>query len=336
MPFNVDHATLCPACPFGVCIEDRRSNPVPGRKTQFRLKQNVAFGCTFGEFVPGTDNDPEPSRTYDEYIGTFSNNAAAAGAQLFGAEFSDLKQGAIAKVEGDVFELLEAGALWNAAAVWNHYMSTGVWTSNVFSIPAGAIITPTRKVAIVKLPRGYDTTRLFKAEIRSSIKAHEQALKLRDMELGLSSPDIVGIRIPEPMPSEYTVFTEQLNHLGDQNRALIENAHTKIEGTLEGRSFLFAIAVKRTTRSDRLYQALFEANILKYLIEVVLRGAAFKFNVHLGSFEGADVVGHYKAASLISLMRGGEPSLAVDRLYKAEQPTKSAQVILDDLPLFPL
>jgi len=215
-------------------------------------------------------------------------------------------------------------------------MSTGVWGSNVFAIPAGAVVTPTRRVAIVKLPRGYDPTRLFKAEVRNSIKAHEQALKLRDMELGLSSPDIVGIRIPEPQPAEYAVFTEQLKTLNDENRVLLENAHARIEGSLEGRSFLFAIAVKRTTRSDRLYQALFEANILKYLIEVVLRGAAFKFNVHLGSFEGADVVGHYKAASLISLMRGGEPSLAVDRLYRAERPMDAAQVILNDLPLFPL
>jgi hypothetical protein len=334
MPLNVIHPEVCPKCPFGFCIEDLRSNPVRGRDTKFRLKQNVALGCTFDEFVPGTDNDPDPSRTYDQYLERFSNNAKGAGAHLY--DQFQISQPAIAKVEGDVFELLEAAALWNAASVWNHYMSTGLWTSNVFSIPAGAIVTPSRKVAIVKLPRGYDATRLFKPEVRSSIKAHEQALRLRDMELGLSSPDIVGIRIPEPPPPEYAVFSEQLTNLGDENRTLVENASARIEGTLEGRAFLFAIAVKRTTRSDRLYQALFEANVLKYLIEVVLRGAAFKFSVHMGSFEGADVKNRYKAASLISLMRGGEPSLAVDRLYKAEQPMQAAQMVLNDLPLFPL
>jgi hypothetical protein len=94
--------------------------------------------------------------------------------------------------------------------------------------------------------------------------------------------------------------------------------------------------VKRTTRSDRLYQPLFEANVLKYLIETVLRGAAFRFYAHLNSFAGADVEGHYKAASLISLMRGGTPSKAVDVLYLALRPRDSAQNILDDLPLFPV
>ena len=98
---------------------------------------------------------------------------------------------------------------------------------------------------------------------------------------------------------------------------------------------MFAVAVKRTTRSDRLYQPLFEATILKYLIDFVLRGAAFRFHVHMGSFAGADVQGHYKAPSLVSLMRGGDATLAVDSLYLSERPAAAAQVILDDLPLFP-
>jgi len=156
------------------------------------------------------------------------------------------------------------------------------------------------------------------------------------MELGLSSPDIVGVRIPENAGPEYARFSEPVKDLSETGRLVIETGYTRAEGTLEGRSLLFAIAVKRTTRSDRLYQPLFEANVLKYLIEVVLGGAAFRFNVHLGSFTGADVVGHYKAASLISLMRGGEPSLAVNRLYKAERPADAAQAILNDFPLFPL
>jgi hypothetical protein len=58
-----------------------------------------------------------------------------------------------------------------------------------------------------------------------------------------------------------------------------------LEDKIESTGFLFAIAVKRTTRSDRLYQPLFEANVLKYLIEVVLRGPAFRFYAHLNSFD---------------------------------------------------
>lgn len=335
MPYTVDHAALCPGCPYGFCIEDRRVNRVRGRNTEFRLKQTVAMRCTFGEFIPGTDNDPDPSRTFDEYLGQFRANSQAAGKILFNDGFN-LSGSALAKVEGDVFELMEAAALWAAISHWNQHMDGAPWSSNVFTLPAGTVPTPTRKVAILKLPRGYDTTRLFKSEVRNNIQAHEAALKLRGMELGLSSPDIVGVRIPDPMPPEFAPFLQPLPNLGSEALTLLETIHQRVEGTLEGRSFLFAIAVKRTTRSDRLYQPLFEANVLKYLIEEVLRGAAFRFHVHMGSFEGADVVGHYQAASLVSLIRGGEPVKAVNSTYLAERPRDTAQTILNDLPLFPL
>jgi Cfr10I/Bse634I restriction endonuclease len=151
------------------------------------------------------------------------------------------------------------------------------------------------------------------------------------MELGLSSPDIVGIRIPHPTPPEFASFLQQIPNLGEASLGLLENIHQRIEGMLEGRSFLFAIAVKRTTRSDRLYQHLFEANVLKYLINEVLRGAVFRFYVHMGSFEGADVEGHYQAASLVLLIRGGGPVKAVHSTYKAESPRDTAQVILNEL-----
>lgn len=335
MPFDPDHSVLCPVCPFGTCIEDRRDNPVRGRKTKFRLRQQTALACTFEHFAPGCDGDPDPSRTFDEYLEQFRSNARQAGHVLFGDGF-ELGGSALAKVEGDVFELVEAAALWNALAAWNRYMDTGEWTSEIFAKPPDAIATPTRKVAAVPLPRGYDTTRLFREDVRNNILAFEASMKRRNMELGLSAPDIVGIRLPAELPDSLQCFTKPLTNLGAEDRTLLETAYRCLEGTTEGRSFLFAIAVKRTTRSDRLYQPLFEANVLKFLIEVVLRGAAFRFYSHVGSLEGADVEGHYRAASLISLMRGGEPTRAIDALYHAVCPRDTAQSILDDLTLFPL
>jgi hypothetical protein len=83
---------------------------------------------------------------------------------------------------------------------------------------------------------------------------------------------------------------------------------------LEGRHFLFAIAVKTSTRSDRLYQALFEANVLKYILGYILRGPAIRFHAHLETFAGADVVGRYKAASMTSLLAGGTPTKAIDHV----------------------
>jgi len=334
MPFEFEHATTCITCPHGRCSEDIRLTPVRNRNTQFRFNQSTAMHCTFSDFLPGTENDPDPSRTYSTYLNQFQRNALCAGPVLYGEAFN-IGVSAIAKVEGDVFELLEAGALWAAVAAWNRFMDTGVWSSNVFTMPNGAVATPLRKVAIVKLPRGYDATRLFKPEVRAAIRAHESALELRGMELGLSSPDIVGVRLPHPLPEEMRVFLDPVSNLGRDGLHLLEHAYQHLENSIEATGFLLAIAVKRTTRSDRLYQPLFEANVLKYLIEFVLRGAAFRFYAHLNSFEGADVRGRYNAASLISLIRGGTPVPAVDSLYLAERPRDSAQSVLNDLPLFP-
>lgn len=335
MPFQFQFDRHCPQCPFGHCLEDRRSRPVPGRKTEFRLKQSTAMNCTFGDFMPGTDNDPAPDRTFDEYLSQFRANVAGAGRLLFGESFS-VNGPALAKVEGDVFELMEAGTIWNALAVWNHYMDSGMWESRVFQRPEASVRSPARKVAAVKLPRGYDATLLFREDVRATILSHEHALKAQGMSLGLSAPDIVGVRVPDPIPTAYEPFLKQLSGLGDVSRAILENGYKNIEGTLDGRAFLFAIAVKRTTRSDRLYQPLFEANVLKYLIQDVLRGAAFRFHVHMGSLEGADVEGHYSAASLLSLIRDRAPSRAVNVVHHAIRPSTTAQAVLDDLGQFPI
>jgi hypothetical protein len=131
-------------------------------------------------------------------------------------------------------------------------------------------------------------------------------------------------------------FMSSVPNLSSTNLALLEGGHRLLENSIDATGFLLAIAVKRTTRSDRLYQALFEANVLKYLIEYVLRGAAFRFYAHLNSFEGADVRGRYNAASLVSLIRGGTPGRAVDSLYLADKPRDAAQSVLNDLPLFHL
>jgi hypothetical protein len=333
MPYDIDPEQDCKACPYGGCIEDRRNNPVRGRKTKFRLKQQTAILCTFSDFIPGSDEDPDPERTYECYLEQFRSNARTAGNYLYREAFS-LTSSALAKVEGDVFELLEAAAFWNAAAAWNNYMNSGQWDSRAFVLPLPSVPTPTRKVAIVKLPRGYNSLNLFRPDIKATIEAFENSLRLRGMELGLSAPDIVGVRLPHPLPDSMDIFLNPLSRINNAAMELLERSYLRLEGHVESTGFLFAIAVKKTTRSDRLYQPLFEANILRYLIENVLKGAAFKFYAHLNSTDGADVAGHYKAASLISLIRGGNPSKAIDELYIAQNPRDSAQSILNDLPLF--
>lgn len=126
-------------------------------------------------------------------------------------------------------------------------MSTNVWPASTFVRPAGTIATPLRRVAIVKLPRGYDSTRLLTPDARAAYAAFQHSLSLQGMHLRLSSPDIVGLRIPEPMPAAYTQFLSPLSNLSVPSLTQLVEAHAKVEGTIEGRNFLFAIAVKTST-----------------------------------------------------------------------------------------
>lgn len=328
---------VCTACKAAgtACLIDTRGGQIKGRKTEFQVTQARVMDCAFGGFVPGTETDPDPDRTFKAYREQAYRNTRTAGSILWpdGFRLSDQQ---LAKVDGDIYEMMEAAALWNAAAAWNAFMDTGVWASTVFERPVNAVPTPTRKVAIVKMARGADTTKLLSPTARAEYHAFESALQQRGMELKLSTPDILGLRIPDPLPPGFEAFLAPLPDLSAKSQDHLETAWRSIQGTLEGRNFLFAIAVKTSTRSDRLYQALFEANVLKYILGYVLRGPAIRFHAHLETFANADVAGRYKAASMTSLLAGGVPTKAVDNLYLALNPRATAQLILDELPTYPI
>lgn len=336
--------TYCPTCHLAGtgCVLDIRNAPVRGRATTFRIAQDNLIGCAFGDFVPGCAGDPDPDRSFAFYREQARANMMAAAVINYPAssenaafQAGDVSGAAWGKVGGDIYEILEAAALWNAAATWNGYMDTGTWpTSSTFEQPDGAVPTPMRRVAIVKLPRGYDSTALLTPAARATYEAFQVALNKRDMQLRLSSPDIVGLRIPDPMPKAYSQFLQPLPDLSRASLSRLQRAHADIAGTIEGRNFLFAIAVKTSTRSDRLYQPLFEANVLKFIIGYVLKGSALRFHVHMEDFAGANVAGAYTAASLFSLMQGGGFNRAVDHLYQATHPRETAQEIINSLPSF--
>ncbi len=336
-PDPLGQNTICAACiAAGTgCLEDTRGGRIRGRDTQFRIIQQRVMDCALDSFVPGTDGDPDPSRPFAAYRAQAYANVERAGKIAWTGDFQ-LSSAQKGKVDGDIYEMMEAAALWNAAAAWNLFMDSGQWTSTTFTKPPDAVATPTRKVAIVKMARGADTTLLLSEKARAEYEAFSTALRNRDMELKLSTPDILGLRIPDPMPPGFQPFMTPITNLTFACQDILETAWRSIQGTLEGRHFLFAIAVKTSTRSDRLYQALFEANALKYILGYVLRGPAIRFHAHLESFEGADVIGRYKAASMTSLLAGGTPSKAIDDTYRAVSPRDVAQRILNELPSYPL
>lgn len=323
----------CHAAGTGCLVDLRDGGASKGRTTKFQWAQQRIMDCTLDGFVPGTDSDPAPDRSFKDYRAQAYTNVRRAGEVNFPGSFS-WTAAQVGKIDGDIYEMMVAAALWNAAAAWNQYMDTGNWTSAVFSCPPGAVVTPTRKVAIVKMARGADTTLLLSPEARAEYQAFSRGLSEQDMELRLSTPDILGVRIPHPMPEGYSPFMSPVGSLSKSWQDKLELAWRGIQGTLESRHFLFAVAVKTSTRADRLYQALFEANALKYILGYVLRGPAIRFWAFLETFAGADVVGRYKAANMTSLLGSGARSRAIDETYLALRPRDTAQKVLDSLPGF--
>ena len=190
---------VCAACHAAGrgCLTDTRGGGIRGRATEFQVKQSRVMDCALDTYVPGTDGDPDPGRPFQDYRQQAYANVRRAGAVNWPTGFILSKQ-QLAKVDGDIYEMMEAAALWNAASAWNRYMDTGTWTSTVFTCPPGAVPTPTRKVAIVKMARGADTTKLLSPSARAEYRAFEGALQSGGMELKLSTPDILDLRVPAP------------------------------------------------------------------------------------------------------------------------------------------
>ena len=323
----------CAHCKYDHCLEERRHPLDDDRQAAFLFKQQVALACTFDNFIPGSEQDPQPDRQYFVYLQQFRTNILNAGRYLFGDDFN-LNPNATAKLEDDIFKALEAAALWNAAATWNNFMDSGEWHSLTLQRPSGALARPENKIAIIRLPEDYDASLLFDPGTRADIGSFEHALNSKDMTLKLSCPDIVGIRLKPSTPDRLSIFHQKVDSFSAENIKLFENAYKSLEGSVSGNEFLFAIAVKKTVSNHRQYQPLFEANVLKFLAREILHSNAFRFNVHVGSSEAASVEESYKVASLHSLLKGSEPQRAVDRLHRSLSPLSTAQATLEDFPLF--
>jgi hypothetical protein len=325
----------CANCKYQLCLEDRRQNGLPGSQAKFLFKQQVALACTFDDFVPGSDRDPQPKRHYFAYLQQFKTNILNAGKYLYGDDFT-MNPSALAKLEDDIFEALEAATLWNAAANWNNFMDGGQWRSTNLQIPAGTVARPDRKIAVIRLPRGYDACLLFDERTRAKISGFEHELQSRDLELKLSCPNIVGIRIKPSAARNIDIFSQEVETFSAENIKLLESAYKSLEGTVSGPEFLFALSIQKTLGISNSYQPLLEANILKFLVKEVLHCATFRFNVHVGSSEGSAIESQYRAASLHSLLKGDEPQRAIDRLYTSVSPRDTAQAALEDFSLLPL
>ena len=215
-------------------IEDRRSNPVHGRKTKFRLLQYNMLAYTFPDFVPGFTNAGINRFDFDDLVARPVQNARAEGELFFGQDMV-LTDQQIAKVEGDAFETIEAAIHWNTAARWNRLMRGGDWPAQPRYARPRLTPAANRQVAVLSLPRGYDWVRLLSPAAAAAVTALRDELGQRDLLLPTSTPDLLVVALPAEYRDDDRFVTE-LPNLGLDSQRLLGAIHREMEQRIDAAS----------------------------------------------------------------------------------------------------
>lgn len=283
------------------CITDLRNDPVRGRDTLFRLAQQNMLAYTFADFVPGfSASNVHNTMPYRELIDQPLKNADSEGQLFFGVDY-ETKVSARAKVAGDIFELVSATVMWNIAARWNTYMTAGTWAPR--SGYPHPTVTPSedRQIAVLNLPRNYDWVSMLTPSATHKISNLRDELSESGLRLPTSTPDLVVVALPDSR-RDLDLWRTEFADIGRTTQSEIQHAYRYLEGEIEPGEILLAVAFKKSLRSDRLYQPLYEANIMQLLLEGHLDAPRVEFEVHTLQHLGTDARTTYEAASLYSVL----------------------------------
>jgi hypothetical protein len=250
-------------------------------------------------------------------------NANAEGRLLFDRDY-EVAPSAVAKVTGDIFEVVSSAVLWNAAARWNTYMAEGRWPGVPRYARPGVKPDPSRQVAALNLPRNYDWVKLLVEPAQEQISLIRDKLAEHGMGLPTSTPDLAVVLLPAEYCGD-ALWRTELPGLDRENQGLLTDAHKLLAGRVEAGEILLAVAFKVSLRSDRLYQPLYEANIMQLLLEGMLGAPRVEFEVHTLDRSGTDAINTYTAASLFGVATG-RPDVhrAVRELY---EPPNAADLV---------
>ncbi|WP_255772350.1 Cfr10I/Bse634I family restriction endonuclease [Mycobacteroides abscessus] len=295
------------------------------------MQQNI-LTYTFDQWVPGFSN----SRVYNttdirDLVQRGIENADLEGKIRFQQDYR-VSDNARAKVLGDLYETLTTAMLWNAAALWNIYMATGKWTGSPGYQKPTLSPLPKRQVAVLNLPRGYDWVRLLNLKSRQAIELVRNPLSAQGLTIPTSTPDIAVVVLPDDAARSDSRWRTKLNNLQLAQQSTLANGYAELAGRIEPGELILAIAAKRSLRSDRLYQPLYEANIMQLLLEHFLGAPRVDFEVHTLSVEGTAAQDIYAAATIYAVAtKSPQVHRAVRELYLPTTPIPFVSRFLDFL-----
>lgn len=333
MPYQFSRVATAGLGPGEHLVEDLRNAPVRNRNTQFRLAQANMLAYTFDQWVPGFSTSTVYNGTdIRDLVQQSVDNADEEGFLRFEQDYR-ANANARAKVLGDLYETLTSAMMWNAAAMWNEYMATGIWSGGRrYRLPA-VECRPSRQVAVLNLPRGYDWVALLNGAAKRAIADVRDSLQRQgDLTIPTSTPDIAVVVLPDDAAREDPTWRTPLENLRHAQQVTLAHAYAGLAGRIEPGELILAIAAKRSLRSDRLYQPLYEANVMQLLLEHFLGAPRVDFEVHTLDLSGTSAIDIYSAATIYAVATES-PSIhrSVRELYVPTTPIPFVQRFLDFL-----
>lgn len=321
MPFRFSSVATQALAPTAGLIQDLRNAPVRGRDTQFRLAQQNILAYTYDAGIPGWTSPGLNSMQFREVVLQAIKNAHQEGQLLYGADYT-VKPNAVSKVTGDIYEIVTSAVLWETAAAWNRYMRGGAWRASPRYARPQVTSSPNRQVAVLNLPRRYDWVKLLTPAAQEQVREFRDRLAANNLAMPTSTPDIAIVILPTS-EQQNPVWATDLGDLSLGSQRILDDAHRTLAGKIEPGELILAMALKTSLRSDRLYQPLYEANVMEFLLERYLGAPRVEFEVHTLTAEGTGANITYSAAALSSA-GGDDPHRAIRELYV---PDNAGQVV---------
>jgi hypothetical protein len=135
--------------------------------------------------------------------------------------------------------------------------------------------------------------------------------------LPASTPDLLIVALPAEYRDDER-FVAELPNLGRASQGLLSSLYAKMEQRIKPGEFVLAIALKKSLRSDRLYQPPYEANIMQLLLEGRLAAPQVDFEVHTLRSAGTRADETYRSASLLPLYWPCRAASSSARPYEPE------------------
>lgn len=221
-------AEECIDCPYATPCVSR-----PRERANLRITPGVVFDCIFN----GTTLSGDISTLLD----SVERQVRSAADARFGAGNGSRLGGGINNARGEWLEDALKVIFWNAAV--EHSDGNAV---------------------IVKLPNAAQLQfrDLYEPRAKGYLDELFQSLKDRGMDMQMSNPDFIcvtGLEDSDDTAAEPITVSEQ-------SMQMLDSAYENLVGQCNADAIPFVITVKTSTRPDRRYQIVHEANVVKSLV----------------------------------------------------------------------